>query len=183
MSNLQNYQTFRRWSVDQLNRTYSQSASVLIHAVLPYKNVDYYLRYFSTCTKLSVQKDANLIAQFKIFFFLLVYWALLNTVFYFFSLSSLVQIALIDGVFIFQIGQQFYLFYISLICYSIHLQWALYVKSNYKLNLIIKNALVGEDDNLPADVKFVRCETIAKQTKYRRLVIAFNNAMQSFILF
>lgn len=155
-----------------------------MRVVTPAKSVDYFQRYFATCTKLTVKKETNAVFQFNLYLFLLGYWTLVQLVFILFPLSPVVRLLLFDSVFIQQLNNvQFYLLYIGLICYSIHLQWALYVKSNYKLNLIIKNALVGKDDNLPADVKFVCCETVAKQTKYRRLVIAFTNAMQSFILF
>ena len=181
MSNLQNYRIFRWWPVDKLKFSFNQLTSLLFHAVLPYKDINYYLRYFAICSKLSVQKDVSIKTKFKLFFLLVVYLSLLNIAFYYFPFSTLVRIILVDAVFILQIGQQFYLIYAGIICYSVYIHWALYIGGNCKLNLIAEKALVGDINHLPVAVRFIRFENAVKQAKFRRWALAFTNSMQGFI--
>lgn len=172
------YSFQRRWSVDQLKFTFSQSAGPFFRAALPYKGIEYYLNYFEICSKLVVQKDAKVVAQFKLLFFLLVYWALLVAAHALLPLSPLVRIILLDFIFILRLNHQFYLLHLGAIGYTIYLHWAMYVKSSTKINLIAENCLVGKADKLPAEVKFVRFEGAAKQAALRRLVLVITNAVQ-----
>ncbi len=189
MTDLPTNQTFwRRWfSADQLKFTPNHCAAFLFRTLLPNKTgVDYYLRYFAACSRLATAKDA----QFKLLILFHTYWSLLQGVLYLLPLegvSPLLRLVLVDGVFILRLDRrQFYLFYSAFIAYSVHLHLALYCSpSSHKLNSIVKRALVGgsaADTRLPADVKFACFETAARQAKYRRLAMAFTNAMQGFIL-
>ncbi len=175
----------QKWSVALFKLTFFQGKNILFKAILPYKDVTYYLRYFDTCTKLIVNGDANLVAQFKLLFLLLTYCALLQIGFFLLPLGPLARTVLVDGVFILGIDRQFYPIFAGMTFYTIHLYWAVYFQSNCNLNLIAKAALIGDSGNnghMPVSVRFVRFQSAAKQAKYHRLALVFTNAMQIFIL-
>lgn len=115
------------FKLDQLKNAYKQLTVIFMRVVTPAKSVDYFQRYFATCTKLTVEKETNAVFQFNLYLFLLGYWTLVQLVFILFPLSPVVRLLLFDSVFIQQLNNvQFYLLYIGIISYTANIHWEVY---------------------------------------------------------
>ena len=183
---MSNTQSFLQLYVDQMKftgRIIKGVSALLFQSVVPYRGFDHYRRYFSICTKVTVQKDAATLFSFKLYFFLLTYLALLYLVFYFISLNPTARVLLVDNVFIMKVEKQFYIFIFGIICWTIHLQWSVYYCSINRLNSLAENVIFDGQNFIHSTKEHVRFTTIEGGAKYRRIVQKITSTMQIFIVF
>lgn len=169
------------WIVGRVKLIFKKSVTHFFRAINPYKNVDYYRRYFDTYRKVAIQRDNEMYFLFKCYFTLMTYFALLNCAFYFIPPSLAIRLVFVDGVYILQIHRQFYILYAINICFSINLYWTFYIKNDSILNLVAENVFFGIKNN--STEKFIFYNFIFTRKKFVKISMIINNAFQVIIIF
>lgn len=123
----------------------SQSTAMFKHAVVPYKKYDYFRCYFETTEKMAILKDHETIFVFKVYFFLLLYFIILNAILYLFPVNYFIRVLLFDTVQIIIKDELFYYVYFFLTFYTFFLFKSLYFTPNLTLHASFKNVLFAQE--------------------------------------
>ena len=132
--------------MNQLKFTFFQSVKLFLRTALPYKNFDYYRRYFITVDQVStVHQDSRTINLYLLYACFLAYFALLNVSHFFLPYSHFTRVLCADGVAAMRMDLQFNLVFAGLIAYSIFLNWALYFKMNPPIHVFVRQVFLETD--------------------------------------
>ena len=183
-----------QFSANRTHFVWQEAVTFFRRAVVPYRDLDLYFRYYDTFKRFTVAKDANVRFLFTVYYLALFYLAAINMVLYFFSpLNPLVHIVLFDVVFILQLAPAFYLAIVGLIAYTASLYWMMYCREvGIPLTTIAEVIVLGNDRKMscfhPPSTDVVAVEqyvlfdgTFSRQ-RYGRVLLRITNALHLFML-